>query len=213
MPCDFPYLIQPPLNYMKAICCILLHWVNILSQRIFAYLSIFLIRLGISLSSDYTTIYRITYYCTKTHNVRVLIYRKFKFKNYLGQCKPMLTAVPTSTTLPTPAVQGKCSTIDQHSISKKCKTRAPVYCTCFLAPLYTSPTSTALKAYYCSATEGFALPVHSKQMRLMLHFVLRSFFSVQKKCTLPEVQMKQKGTLPFMTTWELTKNLLVDECF
>ena len=54
---------------------------------------------------------------------------------------PCRQAVPTSTTLPTPAVQGKCSTVSplnyhwQHSISMKCNIRAPLYCTCFVAPL------------------------------------------------------------------------------
>ncbi len=58
-------------------------------------------------------------------------------------------------------------TTDQQSISMKCNIRAPLYCTCFVAPLVHFP---CFNSTYnsCSVIEGFTLPVHSKQMRLTL---------------------------------------------
>ncbi len=76
--------------------------------------------------------------------VHLLVSLSYRKRNIKHHC-PCRQAVPSSTTLPTPAVQGKCSTVSplnyhwQHSISMKCNIRAPLYCTCFVAPLVHFP--------------------------------------------------------------------------
>ncbi len=107
------------------------------------------------------------------------------------QCPPLLHYPPQQCRW-SAALFPHWITTDQHSISMKCNIRAPLYCTCFVAPLVHFPCfNTTYK--YCSVIEGFTLPVHSKQMRLTL------VHSIRPKEGDTQASAKEAGNKPIIS--------------